>query len=223
MADVPSLSSVRQSVTPQGVRRTLGMELEPAVEADSVSPPTYTTTVALPTAPATPAGVIQLVKQAQAEIKKKVDSSEVAAMFVNEATQDMIRQILRENLKDVDSVTTKMKQNIEAELMTMLTAVAEQVEGNMKTKVTSAFTPFFDSISILVSQIKTFEKEDTVQDSTEAAAHAEFISIMKRIEVHAAIKTGLKKTNYSRLRFRKARRRHTALHGHRTQLQLLKW
>ena len=91
MADVPSLSSVRQSVTPQGVRRTLGMELEPAVEADSVSPPTYTTAVALPTAPATPAGVVQLVKQAQAEIKKKVDSSEVAAMFVNEATQDMIR------------------------------------------------------------------------------------------------------------------------------------
>ena len=76
MADVPSLSSVRQSVTPQGVRRTLGMELEPAVEADSVSPPTYTTAVALPTAPATPAGVVQLVKQAQAEIKKKVDSSE---------------------------------------------------------------------------------------------------------------------------------------------------
>ena len=36
MADVPSLSSVRQSVTPQGVRRTLGMELELAVEADSV-------------------------------------------------------------------------------------------------------------------------------------------------------------------------------------------
>ena len=187
MADVPSLSSVRQSVTPQGVRRTLGMELEPAVEADSVSPPSHTTAVALPTAPATPAGVIRLVEQAKAEIKKKVDSSEVAAMFVNEATQDMIRQILRENLKDVpvESVTTKMKQNIEAELMAMLTAVAEQVEGNMKTKVTSAFTPFFDSISILVSQIKTFEKEDTVQDSTEAAAHAEFISIMKRIEVHA--------------------------------------
>ena len=188
MADVPSLSSVRQSVTPQGVRRTLGMELEPAVEADSVSPPTYTTAVALPTAPATPAGVIQLVKQAQAEIKKKVDSSEVAAMFVNEATQDMIRQILRENLKDVpvESVTTRMKQNIEAELMAMLTAVAEQVEGNMKTKVTSAFTPFFDSISILVSQIKTFEKEDTVQDSTEAAAHQEFISIMKRIEARSS-------------------------------------
>ena len=153
MADVPSLSSVRQSVTPQGVRRTLGMELEPAVEADSVSPPTYTTAVALPTAPATPAGVVQLVKQAQAEIKKKVDSSEVAAMFVNEATQDMIRQILRENLKDVDSVTTKMKQNIEAELMTMLTAVAEQVEGNMKTKVTSAFTPFFDSIISCVASL----------------------------------------------------------------------
>ena len=148
MADVPSLSSVRQSVTPQGVRRTLGMELEPAVEADSVSPPTYTTAVALPTAPATPAGVIQLVKQAQAEIKKKVDSSEVAAMFVNEATQDMIRQILRENLKDVDSVTTKMKQNIEAELMAMLTAVAEQAKGNMKTKVTGVFAPFFDAISI---------------------------------------------------------------------------
>ena len=130
MADVPSLSSVRQSVTPQGVRRTLGMELEPAVEADSVTPPTYTTAVALPTAVATPAGVIQLVKQAKAEIKKKVDSSEVAAMFVNEATQDMIRQILRENLKDVpvESVTTKMKQNIEAELMAMLTAVAEQAE-----------------------------------------------------------------------------------------------
>jgi len=204
MADVPSLSSVRQSVTPQGVRRTLGMELEPAVEADSVSPPTYTTAVALPTAPATPAGVVQLVKQAQAEIKKKVDSSEVAAMFVNEATQDMIRQILRENLKDVDSVTTKMKQNIEAELMTMLTAVAEQVEGNMKTKVTSAFTPFFDSISILVSQIKTFEKEDTVQDSTEAAAHAEFISIMKRIEVHAAIKTGLEKTKLQQIAFQES-------------------
>jgi hypothetical protein len=42
----------------------------------------------------------------------------------------------------------------------------------MKTKVTSAFTPFIDSISILVSQIKTFEKEDIVQDSTDAAAAA---------------------------------------------------
>ena len=68
MADLPALSSVRQSVTPQGVRRTLGMELEPTVEADSVSPPTYTTAVALPTASATPAGVIQLVKQAKADI-----------------------------------------------------------------------------------------------------------------------------------------------------------
>ena len=101
MADVPSLSSVRQSVTPQGVRRTLGMELEPAVEADLTTPPTYTTAVALPTAPATPAGVIQLVKQAKAEIKKKVDSSDVATMLVNDQTQDMVRQIIRENLKDV--------------------------------------------------------------------------------------------------------------------------
>ena len=83
MADVLALSSVRQSVTPQGVRRTLGMELEPAAEADSSTPPTYSTAVALPTAPATPAGVIQLVKQAKAEIKQKVDNSDIAAMLVN--------------------------------------------------------------------------------------------------------------------------------------------
>jgi signal transduction histidine kinase len=126
------------------------MELEPAVEADSVSPPSHTTAVALPTAPATPAGVIRLVEQAKAEIKKKVDSSDVAAMFVNETTQDMIRQVIRDNLKDVpvEAVTNTMKRNMEKELMAMLTAVAEQAEGNMKTKVTGVFAPFFDAISI---------------------------------------------------------------------------
>jgi len=182
------------------------MELEPAIEADSVTPPSYTTAVALPTAPATPAGVIRLVEQAKAEIKKKVDSSDVAAMFVNETTQDMIRQVIRDNLKDVpvEAVTNTMKRNMEKELMAMLTAVAEQAEGNMKTKVTGVFAPFFDAISILVSQIKPIEKEDTVQDSTEAAAHQEFISIMKRIEVHAAIKTGLEKTKLQQIAFQES-------------------
>ena len=104
----------------------------------------------------------------------------------------------------MDAVTKTMKQNIEAELMAMLTAVAEEAEGNMKAKVISAFEPFFNSISILVSQIKPFEKEDTVQDSTEAAAHQEFISIMKRIEVHAAIKTGLEKTKLQQIAFQES-------------------
>ena len=55
-----------------------------------------------------------------------------------------------------------------------------------------------------MSQIKPLEKEDTVQDSTEAVAHQEFISIMKRIEAHAAIKTGLEKTKLQQIAFQES-------------------
>ena len=113
--------------------------------------------------------------------------SDIANRFVNAQTQEFVRQILRENLKDIPEVTVKMKQSIEAQLMAMLTASTKEAEENMKAKVAAAFEAFFDSITTLVSQIKTFEKENAVQDTTEAAAHQEFITIMKRIEVHVAI------------------------------------
>ena len=69
-------------------------------------------------------------------------------MLVNAQTQEFVRQIIRENLKDISEVTLKMKQSIEAQLMAMLTASAPEAEGNMKAKVASAFEPFFDSITI---------------------------------------------------------------------------